>query len=126
MQTKLYQAISRKLYAIANCKQSGNTEWQEKHQYALDTLIKELPSGSGFDSGIKLLDNSTPDRLVFQCDFHHMDECGFYDGWTEHTAIVTPSLAFGFILRITGRNNNNIKEYIADTFHHALNQEIEY
>ena len=83
-----------------------------------------MPSGSGVDSGTKLLDNSTPDRLVFQADFHHMDENGFYDGWTEHQIIVTPSLAYGFNVRITGRNRNEIKDYLADLFNHIFNMEV--
>ena len=50
-----------------------------------------------------------------------MTEHGYYDGWTEHDVIVTPSLRSpGFSLRITGRNRRDIKEYIADAFHDAL------
>ena len=121
---KLYAAISRKLKSIESCRNTGNAEWEANHSEKLDELIQELPSGSGIDSGTKLLDNSTPDRLVFQADFHHMDENGFYDGWTEHQIIVTPSLAYGFNVRITGRNRNEIKNYLADLFNPILNMEV--
>jgi hypothetical protein len=52
-----------------------------------------------------------------------MNEQGSYDGWTEHTVIVTPSLAMGYRLRITGRDRNGIKEYMHDVFNAALNED---
>ena len=48
-----------------------------------------------------------------------MSETGFYDGWTEHKVIVTPSFA-GIDLRITGRNRNDIKDHIHDCFSSIL------
>lgn len=89
-----------------------------------DFVKKYMPSGSGLDSGVKLLDTSTENRLIFQCDFHHMDENGFYDGWTSHTFIVTPSLQHGYDVRVTGRDRNQIKDYIADTLGYAVSQEV--
>lgn len=44
-----------------------------------------------------------------------MNECGYYDGWTAHTITVTPSFS-GFNLLISGRDRNDIKAYIRDTF----------
>jgi hypothetical protein len=85
-----------------------------------------LPSGSGFDNGSKLdLSESTPERIVLSTSYHHMNEGGMYDGWSEHTVIVTPSLASGFNLRITGRDRNAIKAYIAECFHDALTVEVD-
>ena len=49
-----------------------------------------------------------------------MDEHGGYDGWTEHKIIVTPSLVYGFELRVTGKDRNDIKDYIAEVMHGAL------
>ena len=121
---KLYQKIASLLKSIESCRNTGNKEWEANHAATLEDLMEEMPSGSGVDSGTKLLDNSTPDRLVFQADFHHMDENGFYDGWTEHQIIVTPSLAYGFNVRITGRNRNEIKDYLADLFNHIFNMEV--
>jgi hypothetical protein len=54
-----------------------------------------------------------------------MNDGGFYDGWTDHSVIVTPSLVEGFNLRVTGRNRKDIKEYIAEQFCMALDQDIE-
>lgn len=76
-----------------------------------------LPHGSGFDAGCSVdMQKSTPQRIVIDTSFHHMDENGYYDGWTEHQVIITPCLMFGFVLKVTGRNRNQIKEYIADSF----------
>jgi hypothetical protein len=67
---------------------------------------------------------STPEKLVFNTAFHHMDEAGGYDGWTEHQVIVTPSLEMGYSIRVTGRDKEEIKEYIAEMFSAALDEEI--
>jgi hypothetical protein len=127
MKAKLYQHFARRLGAIKNCKSHSNSETAlERHVEALEKLSELLPSGSGFDSGTELLQpESTQDRLVFSANFHHIDEGGYYCGWSEHTVIVTPSLVFGFTLKVTGRDKRNIKDYIADTFHHVLSGEYE-
>ena len=57
---------------------------------------------------------------MFRVDFHHMDDNGYYDGWTEHVVTVKPSLCFDIEISVSGRNRNGIKEYILDTFHHLL------
>lgn len=125
MNSKAYSRIAQLLVAIDNCENSNNTEWKHKHQDRLESIVERvMPHGSGFDSGCKLLDESTPERLVFSADFHHMNDGGYYDGWSEHTVIVQPSLAHGFSLRVTGRNRNDIKDYIAETMEYALNSDI--
>lgn len=83
-----------------------------------------MPSGSGIDSGTKMLESRT-DRIVFQADFHHMNEHGSYDGWTEHTVVVTPAFT-GPHIRITGRDRNQIKDYLADLYDGALAQPIKW
>jgi hypothetical protein len=45
-----------------------------------------------------------------------MDEHGCYDGWTHHKVIVKASLWAGIDIRVTGRDRNQIKEYIAEQF----------
>lgn len=122
MKRKVVEAIASRVHAMLSCQASGNTEWFEKHGDAADALVKDhLPRGSGFDNGTTL-DNvrSRADRLVFNTSFHHMDENGYYDSWTDHSVIVTPSFLGGFDLRVTGRDRDDIKEYIAQCFHDAL------
>lgn len=120
----LYQAMARAAGARLNCIESGNSEWQARHKESLLRLTKDyLPSGSGFDSGAKIdLDQSTDERLVFTTAFHHMNDSGMYNGWTEHTVTVTPSLSHGFMLKVSGRDRNSIKDYIADCFRFVLSE----
>jgi len=121
----LYQFIASKLIAMENCQRSENTDWADKHRAAIETAVEAaMPHGSGFDSGTDFdFISSTPERLVFATSFHHMDEHGGYSGRTHHQVIVTPSLAFRFTTRVTGRDHNEIKAYIADLFNHHLAEE---
>ena len=119
----IYQAIASKVDARLRCLETGNSLWFERHTEALEKIAKEeLPSGSGFDSGTTIeINESKADRLVLHTSYHHMDEGGGYDGWTEHDIIVTPSLIHTINIRVTGSDiRNDIKDYIADTFYDAL------
>ncbi len=122
---KVYQEIASAVSARLNCIASNNIEWQHKHEEKILNLVKNyMPSGSGVDNGTRIdFSNINPKRIVFYADFHHMNDNGYYSGWTEHTIIVTPSFD-GFDLRITGRDRNDIKEYLGDLFHHALNEVV--
>lgn len=99
--------------------QVRTAEISERRDF-IEAIVKEyMPSGSGFDNGTTIdLDASREDRLVFNTAFHHMNEGGFYDGWTEHTVTVKPSF-WGTSIKVGGRDRNLIKDYIGDTFHHA-------
>jgi hypothetical protein len=110
-----YSFLARTLQAKKNLIQANNTEWEEKHQQTLDELLMFLPSGSGFDSGIQLDEKrSTIHKLVFTTAFHHMDN-GYYDGWTEHTITIQQTF-MGLDIKVSGRNRNDIKEYIGEMF----------
>lgn len=123
----LYSAMASTVGARINCDKSGNDEWFNKHTDKLESLCKEyMPSGSGFDCGTKLdLDASHSEKLVFTASFHHMTEGGYYVGWTEHTITVTPSFIGGFHVRVSGRNRNDIKEYIAEMFANCLDTMVD-
>ena len=96
---------------------TNKDEWTDRAEEKIRELEKQLPSGSGFDNGSHVnLELSKPQRIVIDTAFHHMDENGYYDGWTEHQVIVTPCLKYGYSLRVTGRNRNMIKDYIYDMF----------
>ena len=127
MNTKpIYQELASLVLARKNCIASGNHDWNRNHTQKIHDICKQhMPSGSGIDCGTKIdLDSSHADKLVFQVEFHHMNDNGMYDGWTTHQVIVTPSLAFGFTLKITGRDRNQIKDYLSETYHYALEQHI--
>ena len=126
MSKPLYQIIASKLVAYNNCANRAalgaeHNIWGERHFNALKAAVKEgMPSGSGFDNGTQIeIESSKKDKLVFLTSYHHMDANGFYDGWTEHQVIITPSFD-GFDIRVTGRNRNEIKEYIEGAFYEAL------
>lgn len=124
---KVYQQLSTLIQAIANCEARDNQEWLDNHRERLQTIVKEyFPSGSGINSGCVLnLDQSTPNKLVIETTFHHMDENGSYYGWTNHSIIVKPDLANGIVLTVHGNNRNDIKSYLYDLFRDCLSEEIE-
>src|SRR5690554_240724 len=116
---KTYEWIAQKVVAINNCRAAGLDEWRERHTEVLEAFVRNsAPSGSGFDGGTRIdLERSNARRLEFKTAFHHVDEHGSYDGWTEHTVTVRANLALGFELTVSGRNRDLIKDYIADVFH---------
>jgi len=114
---KTYQRIAQLLdWETKNKKATLYLEWVEKNI---------LPRGSGVDSGTKIKENSTSEKIVLSFGFHHMDENGYYDGWTEHQAIITPSLSWSFNLKITGKDKRGIKEYLRDLFEQVMSEEWE-
>jgi hypothetical protein len=124
----LYSELASTVDAMHTCERKPEQygEWATKHAERISELVRShMPRGSGFDSGTQMdCERSHAERLIFTTAFHHMNEAGYYDGWTEHTVVVTPSFA-GFNLRISGRNRNDIKEYIDETFRYALRHELE-
>lgn len=122
----LWQFIAEANAARINCENQGNAfsqVWADR----LETVARDmLPAGSGFDSGTRVdLDASKPGRVVLNTAFHHMNPGGFYDGWTYHNIVLTP--AFGFpIVRITGRDRNGIKDYLAEVFAASLAARVGY
>lgn len=96
-------------------------EWRGKHRARLDYIAHHLlPSGSGIDNGSKIdIDRSTEDSLWFTTAFHHMDEQGSYNGWTEHTVHVTPAFN-GMHITVGGPDRNGIKDALAEEFFHCL------
>ena len=125
MNAPLIQLFASLLLSLQNCRTYANTESEARHTTTLDNLARRLlPSGSGIDAGVTLdILASTPERVVFRTSFHHMNDAGMYDGWTDHQVIVTPSLAFGFKLRVTGRDRNEIKDYLAELFQDVLSRQ---
>lgn len=120
---KLIEAIAQNARLL-----NSETHFSPLHDAAVmrqRRIMDCLPSGSGFDSGTELVsaDNT---KIVFETGFHHMNENGFYTGWTNHLVYVKPSFIGEYDIRITGRNVNGIKEYIADVFHNVLSASFEW
>jgi hypothetical protein len=90
----------------------------------LDKLRDLLPSGSGFDSGCEInIKESGEKKVVLNFSFHHMNENGYYIGWTEHKVILLPTFS-GYDMKITGKDINQTKEYFYDTLGYALDVEL--
>lgn len=121
----LYSVLASAIQARKNCQERNNQEWFETWTRQIENLVENhMPGGSGIDSGTKIdLARCHAEKLVFYAPYHHMNDNGFYDGWTEHTITVTPSFT-GINLRVSGRNRNDIKDYLYETFDYALSQEI--
>ena len=124
----LYSELASTVNAMHTCERNPQQygEWTAKHADRISELVREhMPSGSGFDCGTHMdVEASHGEKLVFTTSFHHMDDNGYYCGWTEHTIVVTPSFS-GFNLRISGRDRNGIKDYIHDAFSMALKTELD-
>lgn len=129
----LYIHIASAIAALHNCEQRAtqittgkpDTSWVTRWRDRLAAYEQLLPSGSGFDNGSKIdIDSSRGDDLWFETSFHHMDEVGGYDGWTEHTINITPSFIHGFTIEVKGEDRGDIGDYIGDTFNSALADEV--
>lgn len=119
------EAIANAATARRNCIKANNVEWLDRWTAQLEALAELLPSGSGFDSGSHIdMDRTTEDKLVLTTSFHHMAESGMYDGWTEHTVTVRASFVGRFSVSVSGRNRNDIKEYISECFSSALSDAV--
>jgi hypothetical protein len=127
MKAKLYQHLASAVDAMRTCERTNNVKWQEKHMEAIAYIMRNhMPSGAGIDSGTQIdLDKSSGEKLVFDTSYHHMNDSGCYDGWTEHTVTVRADLISGITIAISGRDRNEIKDYLTEVFHTCLTQELD-
>jgi hypothetical protein len=125
----LIEQISVAINARGTCAAFHNNGlwfdiWTERLEHIARNV---LPSGSGIDCKTKIdLDASRDDCIVMHAPFHHMNENGMYDGWTEHTLRVRPSFVHGFTISISGRDRNDIKDYLHEVYEYALRQPYEF
>jgi len=120
----VYSEISCALQAYRNCIQSGNETWEEKWEERIESLVNKLPSGAGITTLNFDMEKSNPNKLIFTFSYAHYTECGFHDGYTDHKLIVTPDLYYGANLNITGRNKNDVKDYLYEIFNSAMFEEV--
>lgn len=121
MTTTFIQALEAAYTARDNCQRAGNKKWKDLWDERMEQLTELLPHGSGFDSGTHIL-TITPTFVVFKTAFHHMDDNGGYDRWTEHY-VKAISLLSGFKVIVSGMNYREIKDYIGEVFYHLLSSE---
>jgi hypothetical protein len=122
---KLFRLIGSRARNLSSPSPYQNEAVRARFETEMEYLVKSfMPSGSGFDNGTTIdIERSNARKLVFQTGFHHMNETGMYDGWTHHNVIVTAEFD-GLDIQVTGRDRNNIKEYIGETFYSALHQMV--
>ena len=125
MNKPLYQIIASLVTARHNCERTGNGEWQSRHYRRLNKIVSDhMPSGNGLNNGMSIDANqSNEDKLIFRTSYQHMNDAGYYDGWTDHNVTVRASLLNEITIYISGRDRNNIKEYLHDVFFNALTTE---
>ena len=113
------QALSQ--CAIAYTSNRWSDDWQDR----FERITSSAPSGSGIDCGTSIdIASQRPERLLLSLSYHHMNDVGYYDGWTDHNVIITPSITFGLSIRITGRNRNEIKDYLSEVYAQWLAEEF--
>lgn len=119
------QKLAGTIGAYKNCLVNKSQEWQDKHMTEIMRIQdNNLPHGSGIDNGCQInVEKSTSDKVVIRTSFHHMDENGGYDGWTNHTLTIKPGFQ-GISMNISGSDRNGIKDYLFEIFESALTEEI--
>lgn len=122
---KLYSALATKLDII---EKGNHVNLQE--QCLQNLQDKYFPYGSGFDNKIKLdRVKSTPKKLIIPFSYHCMNDNGYYDGWIHCELIITPSLLFGFNMKINwkgykGKYKFILEDYFQDVWMNVLLIEI--
>ena len=121
---KTYQKLAGTIQARANCEKSGNSEWEHNHDCTIQEIMRDMPSGSGIDSG-NTLGKSNSERIVIESSFHNMTD-GYYDGWIDYTITITPSLQHGFLMAIKGNfgKHQGLKDYLMDTYYTTLAKDM--
>jgi hypothetical protein len=121
MSKAIIEMLHTAIVARKNCIESENETWRHHWEYLIRAIeLNALPSGAGFDSGTTVdLDQSTLDKIVLHTSYHHMNDAGYYDGWTEHTVRVYPAFD-GIRLTISGPDRDGWKDYGHEVFHQCL------
>ena len=131
MRKTLAQHIANALTAHRNCVEKGNP-FADTWIALMDYIeANALPSGSGFDNGTTIdRENVFGRQFNLKTSFHHMDDQGFYDGWTHHKIKVFPDWQ-GIDLKVatlvstlapTTESDRESLDYIGETFYHVLGE----
>lgn len=121
----LYQWLAAAIEAMKRCKANGNAYASKWEAMLEDVEQNLLPSGSGVDNGTKIdYDKSSDEKIALVFSFHHMDENGYYDGWSAYKVGITASFS-GIYVKVNGSNRNDVLDYLQQTFQHCLEQTVE-
>lgn len=132
----LYRAMAHRLAQIANLQEAArplDDPFLVEAKQALKDLIDELPHGSGIDcdwhvTGERPGGEHGCKKLILRNSYHHMDECGGYDGWTDFKVTVTGDLLSDIDVLVQGRfpaKYADTRDYLCEILTHALKEEVE-
>ena len=125
MDRYLYQYMANLIVARKNCIDSNNQEWFDNHTDKLESLLDNLPHGSGLDYTWKYdYNKSNRNRIVLYMSFHAMDDNGYYDGIIDFTVTVKPDLLSIIDLSIIGNfgKYQDVKSYLYDILYESFTQ----
>jgi len=128
---RIYQELARAFNAMENCRKANfdNENWYDRHEEKIEYIIKNVfPHGSGIDGKTEMIyEKCNDNRLVFNSEYHCMDENGYYDGWINFRVVITPCLSFGYRLKIIGNfgNYRDIKDYLYEIYSYALDSDFD-
>ena len=122
---------SFKLAALGRIAAAG----EDLKQHVTD----HLPSGSGFDAGCELdFLASHPSKVVIRFGYHHMNDLGYYVGWTHWKLEIRPLGFTDYSTRLTLDHKHaggrqylpapedlpTFRSYLLELFDEALQREV--
>ena len=119
------------LYRIlAECLAMAQAEgsFKANRQAIVEHIVANLlPSGSGFDNGVRLREDSTGEKLIFEVGYHPLNENGYYEAWQTTIVKALPSLISGVRFEATkGCMTRENRDYVLETLSLCLMQKYEY
>ena len=102
---KSLNVIEKELTLLKELLPNGNVIGLQRHNLSTVSCIISL--------------KSTHKRIVIDTAYWHP----IIRQWTEHQVVITPSFEGEINIRITGKNEGDIKEYLWDIFREALMKE---
>ena len=114
MATTLKDYVKAKEYCN---RVNPENEIQQQTYDRYEFIIKQFEDGLPVGSGIVATEviSVTNKKIVISFDYQHMNDNGYYDGWTHHEARITATFG-GYTMYISGRNRNDIKDYLHELF----------
>lgn len=118
----MYQALAQFLAGMRSQSSSLNHVLKCKMRLA-HVVDNYLPSCNMRNINKTFLHySSSPKRLIFHTSYQHDDRT-----WTDHKVVVTPSLMYDAPdIKITGKNKNQINDYLHEVFAQGLRTILEY
>ena len=123
---KVYIAIARAIGAYQRCSKESNP-WENFWYERLKAYERSLYGAGIEDILIGTAMSKSDSLIVVTGRYHALSENGFYDGYYDFTVKITPSLATGCCIRVTGNMGkyNDAKDFIFDMFSETLWMDVE-